>query len=139
MRARKKFASREFPGNSHVPVLHRQHHRCHALQLPVLNLQTGHAPEFVGVVGDEGQVVGEGNGGNQKIVGTDDCSQLRQMCPNPAVVVGGLIVEWKRIKLAAKGLRLPAKREQVVNCGEPRKSTPPRRRNREPRFPEPQN
>jgi len=38
---------------------------------PVFNLQPRHASEFAGVIGDEGQVAGLGQTGDQHVVGTD--------------------------------------------------------------------
>ncbi len=73
--------------NSELRTWHR------LLLLPVFDAESGDAGKLGDIVGHEGQAVGKGGRGDQKIIRSDGPSLTLQVGPDVAVDIGGVGIE----------------------------------------------
>lgn len=71
--------------------------------LPIFDGQTGHALKLAGVVGDEGEAVGEGDGGGQDVHGADRCAGCFEVGADAGGVAGRGVVEGASGERAEEG------------------------------------
>lgn len=83
------------------PALHSIHP---SSRFPVFQTQPSHATEFTGVVGNQGGIVGAGDGGDQGVIWADRLALAQQVGVDLPVVLGAFIIKSQALQRGKKGL-----------------------------------
>ena len=75
----------------------------HSNDLPIFHAQPRYAAEFTGVVGNQGGIVGAGDGGDQGVVGADGLALGQQVGADLPVVLSALIIKRQALQWGEKG------------------------------------
>jgi len=64
-------------------------------QRPIFEGETSNPREFIRIIGDECEIIGDGNGSYQQVIRTDKYTRSLQIAAYPAIAIHAAIVKGK--------------------------------------------